>query len=129
MDASDVQEVEQLFERFIAAFNAGDLETLSSSYTPEALVIPPGQPVVQGAEAIITQMWGPMAEAFEVDAALPIEELQLGEDWGFVRGTYRMRLDPKAGGDSFSEEGRWVDIVRKEASGVWKIARAIWNAS
>lgn len=129
MDASDVQEVEQLFERFITAFNSGDLETLRSSYTSEAILVPPGQPVVRGPQAIITQMWGPMAEAFDVDAALPIEELQLSEEWGFVRGTYRMRLDPKAGGDSLSEEGRWIDIVRKEAGGGWRIARAIWNTS
>jgi ketosteroid isomerase-like protein len=28
-----------------------------------------------------------------------------------------------------SEEGRFIDIVKKNADGDWKIARAIWNAT
>lgn len=129
MSASDIQEVEQLFRQFIAAFNAGDLATLRSSYTEDALVIPPGQPAVQGPEAIIGQLWGPMFEAFAVDADLPAEEIQLGDGFGFVRGTYRMRLDPRGGGESVAEEGRYIDVVQTDADGAWKIARAIWNAA
>ena len=70
MGASDVQDVEQLFRQFVAAFNAGDLETLRSSYTEDALVIPPGQPAVQGREAIISQLWGPMFETVSPAATL-----------------------------------------------------------
>lgn len=127
MDASDIQAVERLFERFIAAFNEGDLETLRSSYTDDALVIPPGKPAAQGPDAIIDQMWGPTFDAFVADAALPIEEIQLGDEFGFVRGSYRMRMDPIGGGESAEEEGRYIDIVQKDANGYWKIARAIWN--
>ena len=129
MSEPDVRAVEQLFERFMAAFNAGDLETLRSSYTDDALVIPPGQPSAYGPDGIIDQLWGPTFQAFDVDATLPIEEIQLSDDYGFVRGTYRMRLEPINGGDSVAEEGRWIDIVRKDSSGTWKIARAIWNAA
>ena len=129
MDASDVQAVEQLFERFIAAFNKGDLETLRSLYTDDALVIPPGQPLTGGPDAIIAQLWGPTFDAFDADAALPIDEIQLGDEWGFVRGTYEMRLYPSSGGDPVTEEGRYIDIVKKDPNGAWKIARAIWNAT
>lgn len=129
MGASDIQEVQQLFRQFIAAFNQGDLEALRSSYTEDALVIPPGHPMVQGPEAIISQLWGPMFEAFDVDADLPIEEIQLGDGFGFVRGTYRMRLEPSGGGDSVAEEGRYIDVVQTDPNGAWRIARAIWNAT
>lgn len=36
MNPSDAQAIEQLFERFTAAFNEGELETLRSSYTDDA---------------------------------------------------------------------------------------------
>jgi len=118
----------QLFAQFIAAFNAGDVETLRVSYTEDALIIPPGQLPVQGPDAIITQSWGPMFEAFDLDADLRTDELQLGGGFGFVRGRYRMRLDPPSGGDSVAEEGRYIDIVRTDPNGAWKVARAIWTA-
>lgn len=90
-------------------------------------MIPPGQPAVRGPDAIIDQLWGPTFHAFEVDATLPIDEIQLDGEWGFVRGTYAMRLDPRGGGDPLSEEGRYIDVVKRDEDGAWKIARAIWN--
>lgn len=130
MDASDVKAIEQLFERFITAFNGHDIETLRASYTEDALVIPPGQPLVRGPDAIISQLWGPTFDGFEVDATLPIDEIKTDGKWGFVRGTYGLRLEPKGEGDPVTEEGRYIDVVEKEAVDTfdtWKIARAIWN--
>lgn len=127
MDGSDVQAVEQLFESFITAFNNRDLDTLRVSYTHDALVIPPGQPSIRGPDAIIGQLWGPTFDAFKVNATLPIDEIQLDAEWGFVRGTYDLRLKPSAGGDPVAEDGQYIDVVKKDADGNWKIARAIWN--
>jgi ketosteroid isomerase-like protein len=127
VDASDVKAIEQLFERFIAAFNEQDVETLRTSYTEDALVMPPGQPSVHGPDAIISQLWGPTFDAFDVDATLPIDEIQTDGEWGFVRGTYDLRLEPKVEGDPVTEEGRYIDVVKKEADATWRIARAIWN--
>ena len=126
---SDAQAIEQLFDQFTAAFNDEDLEILRSLYTDDALLIPPGQASVIGPDAIIDEMWAPTFDGFEVEAQLPIDEIQSGGEWGFVRGTYQMQLDPRAGGDPISEEGRYIDVVKKDANGVWKIARAIWNTT
>ena len=126
---SDAQAIEQLFEQFTAAFNDEDLELLRSLYTEDALLIPPGQASVTGPDAIIDQMWAPTFDNFEVEAELPIDEIQSEDGWGFVRGTYQMQLDPSDGSDPIREEGRYIDVVRKDANGVWKIARAIWNTT
>lgn len=129
MDASEVQAIEQLLHRFVTAFNEQDVATLRTSYTDDALVIPPGQPAVRGPDAIVDQLWRPAFEAFDVDASLPIDEIRMDGEWGFVRGTYRLRLKPKAEGDGLAEEGRWIDVVRREGDEGWKIARAIWNTA
>lgn len=129
MDTSDGRAIRELFEGFIAAFVAKDLETLRASYTDDALVVPPGHPSIQGRDEIIDRLWSPMFEAFEVEAELPVEEIRFENEWGFVRGTYRLRLDPRAGGDPVTEEGRYIDVVRKTADGGWKIAHAIWNTA
>lgn len=129
MGTPDLRAIEQLVERFIDAFNDGDVEVLRSSYTDDALVIPPGQASIRGRDAIIDQLWSPTFAAFDVDAELPIEEVQAEHAWGFVRGTYALRLVPADGGDTIVEEGRYIDVVRKDAEGAWKIARAIWNTT
>jgi len=127
MNDPHARAIERLFERFTSAFNAKDLETLEASYSEDALLIPPGQTSIRGADAIIQGMWAPTFDAFDVEAALPIHEIEVAGDWAFVRGTYRLRLDPVGGGDPLHEQGRYIDVVRKDADGPWKIARAIWN--
>lgn len=74
-------------------------------------------------------MWAPLFESFEVEADLPISEIQSWGDWGFVRGTYQMQLDPRAGRDPTRDEGQFIDVVEKDSNGNWKIARAIWNST
>lgn len=126
---SDVQAIAQLFIEFSAAFNEADLESLRSMYADDALLMPPGEASLTGPDAIIEQMWAPMFETFEVEADLPIREIESWGDWGFVRGTYQMQLDPHAGGDPMRDEGQFIDVVRKDSTGDWKIARAIWNST
>jgi len=129
MRTRDIQAIEQLFEGFAKAFTDGDVETLRSFYTDDVLVIPPGQKSVSGRDAVVDQLWSPVFDAFDVDAELPIDEIQAEHEWRFVRGTYRLRLVPAGGGEPLVEEGRYIDMVRKDADGVWKIARAIWNVA
>lgn len=125
---SDARAIAQLFEAFMAAFNGADLERLRAMYTDDAIVMAPGQPALRGPESIIQQMWAPMFGDFEVEAELPIDEIQSSDGWGYVCGTFRMQLNPRAGGEAIRDNGQYIDVVRQAPNGDWKIARAIWNS-
>lgn len=129
MDTPDAGAIRRFFDGFMIAFNGKDLDALRSCYTDDALVMPPGQAPIRGPDAIIDQLWRPTFDAFNVDSELPVDEVQVGGDWGFVSGTYDMRLEPIGGGDRVLASGSYVDVVRKDTDGAWKIARAIWNVT
>lgn len=129
VDTLDARAIEQLLQRFMDAFNDGDVEVLRSSYTDDALVMPPGQESIGGRDAIIDRLWSPVFAAFDVEAELPIEEVQAGLEWGFARGTYILRLVPRDGGEPIVEAGRYIDVLEKGTDGAWRIARAIWNTT
>lgn len=68
----------------------------------------------------------------EVQGAGSFDELETVEaagEWGFVRGTYRMTLNPVNGDHATRDHGQFIDLVQKDAAGRWKIARAIWNST
>lgn len=129
VDTLDGRAIEQFLQRFIDAFNDGDVEVLRSSYTDDALVMPPGQESIEGRDAIIDRLWSPVFAAFDVEAELPIEEVQAGLEWGVARGTYTLRLVPRDGGEPIVEAGRYIDVLEKGTDGAWRIARAIWNTT
>lgn len=125
---SDRVAVQQLFDRYLAAFHAEDLATLRSTYTDDALLMAPGPSVVRGVEAIIDEWYRPMFEAFAAQMDLSSEELQVDSAWGFNRGIYVFRLTPRAGGEPVEERGKYLDVVQRSPEGNWLIARAIWNS-
>ena len=48
--------------------------------------------------------------------------------WAFERGTYKINLTPKAGGEPIQDIGKYITIYERQP-GAWEIARDIWNSS
>ncbi len=61
-----------------SAFKRGDVETILGSYAPDAGVLPPNSPAVQGIVAI-RQLWEPLLAVGYRNAAFEFDEI---EHWG-----------------------------------------------
>jgi len=47
---------------------------------------------------------------------------------GYVRGTFTIKLIPKAGGEKIEVTFKAVSILRKGVDGSWKLYCDIWNS-
>jgi ketosteroid isomerase-like protein len=86
-----------------------------------------GAPTVTGRPAI-RQGYADRFAMGTATTAIRSDELQLMGDWAFDRGTFTATMMPSGGGDSVTVEGRYLVILRKQADGSWKLARAIDNS-
>src|SRR5262245_22992295 len=50
--SADIATVDKVRDEFTAAFNAGDAAKVAGLYAPDAVVMPPHQPVIAGPDAI-----------------------------------------------------------------------------
>ncbi len=116
--------IQQLNDRWMAAFNSGDAAAVATMYTGDAYVLPAGGPLVQGRPEIeiffrktLTQLG---------DASLTtLHVLPLGSRAAREIGTFRFKTKATPPQEI---SGKYV-VVWRRIAGQWKLATDIWNAN
>lgn len=124
--AADIQAINQIRERESRAFSAGDRDALNEIFAEDAVVIPPGQPTVEGVEA--RNAWlDDLYSQVSVEASYTDSEVTLAGDHAFERLDFVLRMTPVGGGDLVEEVGRGLHVYERQPDGSWRIMLDIWN--
>jgi len=109
------------------AATAGDGNAIAALYTSDATLLPPGEPAFQGEAA--KKYWVDFINAFSAPTELTPTAVEGRGDLAIVAGNYRITLTPKTAGAKPLpvEEGKYLEVLKKQADGSWKIAYDIWN--
>jgi uncharacterized protein (TIGR02246 family) len=123
----DVEGIRRVREAHVAALNASDVDAWVSLFTDDGVQMPPNAPANVGKDSI--RSWSDaLLGMFRATFALSVAEIQVVGDWAFERGSYRIGLTPRTGGQSIQDNGKYITIYRRRPpSGPWRIARDIWN--
>jgi uncharacterized protein (TIGR02246 family) len=118
MSRSEIAAVNRQFEHAAAS---GDLDGLAALYTPDAIALPPGAPLVVGREWI-REMWAGIARQLGLKAvALTTLDLEIARHTAHEVGEARLTLATGA-----STVVKFV-VVWKKVDGQWRLHRDIWN--
>ncbi len=112
-------EIERVTRRWEASLIAGAPdEAVADVFTPDAVRLPSGEPVVRGHDAIVRALAGsvPLREA-----RFTIEDLEVDGDLAFANGTYRVR-----GPDDVELSGKFLEVWKRTGTG-WRIHRVMWD--
>lgn len=127
-EAASAVSAEQLIRRaveeFTRAYNAGDLENLADIFAEDLIDMSAGEPTRTGEEArkdFVARVAATHAK-FRPRLEIQIDELQVTGEWAHQRGSLRVTLIPREGGDTSFIRQRYLEIWRREPSGKWKIA-------
>lgn len=127
-DEADIEAIDGVREAHVAAVNNGDIDTWVAAFADDAVQMPPHAPANRGSRSIRTwceTFLGPFHAAF----MLLVCEVRVAGDWAFERGSYRISLSPKAGGETVQDVGKYITIYERHEGGGWRIARDIWNSN
>jgi uncharacterized protein (TIGR02246 family) len=125
---ADVDAINNVHAAHIAALNDGDVNAWVAAFTEDGVQMPPNAPANLGRESI--RAWSQAFLApFRVEFTLAVDEVQVAGDWAFERGTYTITLTPKAGGEPMQDIGKYLTVYQLQPSGVWGMARDIWNSN
>jgi uncharacterized protein (TIGR02246 family) len=127
--ADDATEVGTNMVRTLeAAFNAGDARAVASLFTDDAVLMASQQPDEVG-RAEILESYAEQFAAYTIQLDGVAVETKLFGDYGFSRGTYKVTLIPKAGGDTIVDDGRFLSLLQRQRDGAWKSIREMSNSS
>ena len=122
---SERDAIEKVRGDYEAACNEGDLKAWLATLTDDAMVLAPDSSVLSGSEI---ESWAANNfRTFEVVLKMENDEVEIINDWAFMRGSYTMSLTPKEAGDTLEEKGKYLDLLRRQRDGTWKLSRLIWN--
>ena len=118
--------IEKAGAAFAEAFNRGDISAVASMYDEGAIVLPPGEGVVQG-RAAIENLWKAARDSGMGSLSFAVLDVRSSGDFIAEVGTADFTMKPASGAES-AEKVKYLVVWKRQPGGGWKLFRDIWNA-
>lgn len=118
---ADIKAIHELYNQWCVSVNAGDLDQFMSLWADDAILMNPDTPAIFGKDQIRAS-YQPLLEQFNIAVDIYGEtEVQVSGDLAFSRGTGTLTLTAKEKGPTTFTDAKWLDILKKQADGSWKV--------
>ncbi len=124
LSEEDVASIKQVSRTLVKTYQAGDWDAWIEVFTEDAVRMPRNRTILEGREAIRAS--SEASQPFTSFTVTPLEIDGLG-DLAFARGTFTYTRAPE-NADPITESGKFIQILRKQSDGSWRIFRDIWNS-
>lgn len=125
-DAVGVRDIRAVAMGIVAADNRRDIDRVLAYYSPQAVLLPPGEAAVVGRDRIRPR-YEALFAAFAPEIEAQVEEACVASGLGFVRGRNGGRLVPRAPGEPRALDDAYIMLLRLEEDGVWRISHLMWH--
>jgi ketosteroid isomerase-like protein len=126
LSEADQAAIRQVDETDMKMINAKDWKGDLVLYEEDAIMLPPHQAAIQGKAAIEARDEA-SPPSTKVELQQQSVEIEGQGNMAYDRGTYAMTVTP-AGAAPTVDQGKYLAILRKQAGGLWKISRVIYNS-
>lgn len=126
--SASVEALGQMNRDFAAALNAKDAALAASYYTEDAVVIPPGEAMVQGRAAIEAYWKAGIEQGGVRDASVETIKAESSGNVGYEIGSFVLTVNGPDG-KPVQEQGRYIELLRRGADGKWYSTAGIWNSA
>ncbi len=118
----DEQEIRQLVSTWREATKAGDVDTVLSLMSDDAVFLVTGQPIMRTEDFAAAARVQSKEDAPRFDGTSEIQEVKVFGDWAFMWTKLTVVVTPPGGGESVKRSGNTLSILKKE-NGKWVLAR------
>ena len=119
----DMKEVLEDFDAaYNKAFNQGDAAGCAAFFTEDVILLAPDQPITRGKRAFEEIYQSRMDKTSGGTHCNKLVEYGTEGDLAYQVGTYAV-----TGADQ-AEQGKFVNILRRQADGTWKVTVSIFNS-
>jgi len=123
-DEAAIRAVDAAWER---GATAGDGNAVAALYSSDATLLPPGEDSYKGEAA--KKYWMDYFGSYAGPTKLSTASVEGRGDLAVAVGTYKMTMTEKKPGAKPlpTEDGKYIEVLKKQADGSWKLVYDIWN--
>jgi uncharacterized protein (TIGR02246 family) len=118
---SDERDIREVHSTWISAVNAGDLATLVTLMTDDAVFLNPGQPPF-GRDGFSAN-FSAAHQRVLIRCTSDLEEVVVAGEVAYTRARDALSVSPRAGGEATELAGHRLTVYRKQPDGRWLLAR------
>jgi uncharacterized protein (TIGR02246 family) len=115
-----------LDDQWSAAAEAKDIDKVVSFYSDDAVVMPPNASAATTKDAI-RKIWKDLLTDATITWKTKEVEVAQSGDLAFSSGTYEVTLNDPTG-TPVKDRGKYLEVWKKQADGMWKCVADIWNS-
>ncbi len=119
---ADCEEIRAIFDTYALAQNTNNADLYMSLWDQDCMKMSQDAPSMFGIKAL-DQRTRTRFQATRFVTVIKTEEIVASGDWGFARGVATQELTPTAGGPTVHADAKWLDIMKRQPDGHWKIYR------
>ena len=126
-ESNDVSVLHAIRNDWAEAEGTGDVELLEHLLANDAVIMPPGPPVLEGKAAcmdFIKRTVSDLAKDFDRKITFESHEIEINGAWAVDRGVFTQRLVRRETGEEVQENGKYFWLYKRHASS-WKLARVV----
>ena len=125
--ASHADAIHQLDAEFMKAASAKSAASLVKAfYAPDAVLMPPNHPIVEG-RAKIQGFLQALIDSGLTSIKLDTTTIAGAGDLAYGRGRYSLTISPPSG-TPVQDAGKYVVVYRRQANGAWRAVTDIFNS-
>ncbi len=129
LSASDSAGIAAADSALRVAVDSGNAAAIAAVYASDASLLPPNLPLQRGRGAI-QKFWSAHLEAYTVKFEITSDMIEGRGDLAYNMGHYRFTAVPKLkSAPGIADEGKFVEILKKQPDGIWKYAVDIFNSN
>lgn len=126
VSGEDLAEMKRAARAYSEAWLSNDPEAVMATFVSEPVLSPSGLPFLEG-QAAARGFWWPEGSPSARVTKFEYEELEASGSGniGYVRGHYT--LDFEYDGNSHTNVGKFLHILKRLPGGEWRISHHFWN--
>ena len=121
--SSDQEAVRSLSLAYAQAFVSNNAENVLDIVTDDFVAITPDKPPVSGRQALRQAIENDFSHMEVLTLHFNLDEVFTAGEWGFARGSSTGAVKIKGTEQTVQLKGKFLWILRKNAKGIWKVAR------
>ena len=126
--SSESDEIAASLQRLTDAYLAGDVAAIVSLYCEDAVLMPPNEPSFYG-RAEVKEWCEEYYEDFRLVALSETErQVSVFNGWAIVVWSCSVAIAPTKSGERIRDDGRWLQVWKRESDGAWRISHAMLNS-